>query len=207
MLLVIETAFALSVALLDGDRIVSEVHRDVGRGHAEALMPAIAAVVGGRGSDVNAIVVDIGPGSFTGLRIGIAAARALGLAWDVPVTGVGSLALIAAAAFAADPTLARVVAVEDAGRGQIYWQGFDSDLIGEGVPRAGAIDAVVLPPGVACAGPGAPLLAGARCLGAAPPRAADLRHVPAAARALPPVPLYLRAPDAIPAAAQDVVAA
>jgi len=197
MLLVIETAFALSVAVLDGDRIVAEVHRDVGRGHAEALMPAIAAVVGDRGGDILAIVVDIGPGSFTGLRIGIAAARALGFAWNVPVSGVGSLDLIAAAAFAGDPGLDRVAAVADAGRGQVYWQEFDPTG-GVGAPAAGANDAIVLP-AVACAGPGAALIAGAVPIDTGPPRAADLRHLPAARHALPPVPLYLRAPDAVAA--------
>lgn len=200
MLLVVETAFALSVALLDGTRIVAEVHRDVGRGHAEALMPAIAEVVGGNHARISGIVVDTGPGSFTGLRIGIAAARALGLAWEVPVTGVGSLTLIAAAAFASDPCLPRVVAVADAGRGQVYWQTFDRDLASDGEPAAGAVGAIVLPAGIARAGPGTLLIAAVVGTDAAPPRAASLRHIAPARRALPPVPLYLRAPDAPPVA-------
>ncbi|WP_369426572.1 tRNA (adenosine(37)-N6)-threonylcarbamoyltransferase complex dimerization subunit type 1 TsaB [Glacieibacterium megasporae] len=197
MLLVIETAFALSVALLDDDRIVAEEHREVGRGHAEALMPAVAAVVGN--SRVTEIVVDIGPGSFTGLRIGIAAARALGLAWGVPVTGVGSLSLIAAAAFAADPSLAAVTAVADAGRGQVYWQSSDRDFAETGEAAAGALGTIALPPSTTCAGPGAALIPGAQCLDPAPPRAASLRHLPRSAWSLPPVPLYLRAPDAVAA--------
>jgi tRNA threonylcarbamoyladenosine biosynthesis protein TsaB len=196
MLLVIETAFALSVALLDDDCIVAEEHREVGRGHAEALMPAVAAVVGSDHARISGIVVDIGPGSFTGLRIGIAAARALGLAWGVPVTGVGSLALIAGAAFAADLSLAEVTAVADAGRGQLYWQTFDRAFSGDSEPAAGPL---ALPPGTACAGPGAALNAGATCLDLAPPRAESLRRLPRRAWSLPPVPLYLRAPDAISA--------
>lgn len=199
MLLVIETAFALSVALLDDDRVVAEEHREVGRGHAEALMPAVAAVVGSDHARVTGIVVDIGPGSFTGLRIGIAAARALGLAWGVPVTGVGSLALIAAAAFAADPLLAEVTAVADAGRGQVYWQNFDRDFAGRSEAAAGTPETMTLPLGTACAGPGAIFIPGATFLDPAPPRAATLRDLPRAMCSLPPVPLYLRAPDAIAA--------
>jgi tRNA threonylcarbamoyladenosine biosynthesis protein TsaB len=199
MLLVIETAFALSVALLDGMHVVAEEHRDVGHGHAEALIPAVAEVVGANPARVTRIIVDTGPGSFTGLRIGIAAARAFGLAWDVPVTGVGSLALIAAAAFAVDPRLDRVAAVADAGRGQIYWQEFDRGFAGDGVPAAGAFDRVALRARIAVAGPGAALIPGARCLDLAPPRAASVRHLPAMVYSLPPTPLYLRAPDAVAA--------
>jgi tRNA threonylcarbamoyladenosine biosynthesis protein TsaB len=199
MLLVIETAFALSVALLDDDCIVAEEHREVGRGHAEALMPAVAAVVGNDHARIRGIVVDIGPGSFTGLRIGIAAARALGLAWGVPVTGVGSLALIAGAAFAADPSLAEVTAVADAGRGQVYWQHFDRDFVAKAEAAAGTPDVVGLLPGAVCAGPGAIFIPGAICYNSAPPRAATLRILPRAIWSLPPVPLYLRPPDAIAA--------
>ncbi|MGI4878695.1 MAG: tRNA (adenosine(37)-N6)-threonylcarbamoyltransferase complex dimerization subunit type 1 TsaB [Janthinobacterium lividum] len=199
MLLVIETAFALSVAMLDEDRIVAEEHREVGRGHAEALMPAIATIVGSDHARISGIVVDIGPGSFTGLRIGIAAARALGLAWGVPVTGVGSLALIAAAVFAADVSLAEVTAVADAGRGQVYWQTFDREFTGRSDAAAGTPEAMTLPLETACAGPGAILIPGAACLDPAPPRAATLRYLPRAMSSLPPVPLYLRAPDAIAA--------
>nr|WP_295660446.1 tRNA (adenosine(37)-N6)-threonylcarbamoyltransferase complex dimerization subunit type 1 TsaB [Polymorphobacter sp.] len=197
MLLVIETAFALSVALLDDDRIVAEEHREVGRGHAEALMPAVAAVVGGDHARIAGIIVDIGPGSFTGLRIGIAAARALGLAWGVPVTGVGSLALIAAAAFAAHPLQAEVTAVADAGRGQVYWQAFNRDFSGRSEAAAGTPETMTLPLRTTCAGPGATLIPGATSLDPAPPRAATLRYLPRAMWSLPPVPLYLRAPDAI----------
>lgn len=200
MLLVIETAFdALSVALLDDSRIAAEHHAIVGRGHAETLMTAVAAVVGTNGASITGVLVDIGPGSFTGLRVGIAAARALALAWEVPIAGIGSLTLIAAAAFAADPALDRVAAVANAGRGQVYWQIVErrGGAVGEVIatPTARAM----LPAEIAVTGAGAALIDGHPRLLAKPPRAADARHVPPAWRGLPPLPVYLRAPDAVAA--------
>lgn len=198
MLLVIETAFAiLSVALLDGDRIAAEIHEHVGRGHAEALMPAVAKVVDGAGASVTGIVVDIGPGSFTGLRIGIAAARALGLAWNVPVTGTGSLTLVAAAAFAGSPGLDAVAVVADAGRGQIYWQVFDRGCLPRTSAQATAPVDIIIPKGIALAGSGTYLVDGDYGqLGITHARAADARFVPLSQRSLPPMPIYSRGPDA-----------
>jgi tRNA threonylcarbamoyl adenosine modification protein YeaZ len=118
LLLAISTSSpALSIALVAGPRVLVRRHELIGRGHAEALVPGIATLLAGQPRP-DAIVVDIGPGSYTGIRIGIAAARALALAWAVPVYGVSALALVAAQAFAADPALGEVLAVIDAGRGQ-----------------------------------------------------------------------------------------
>lgn len=93
--LVIDTSSpALSVALFDGDHLIAADHRRVGRGHAEQLLPSIAALPdGGR---AQALWVGRGPGSFTGTRIGIAAARALAFAWEAELAGFDSLALLAA---------------------------------------------------------------------------------------------------------------
>ena len=97
--LVIETATsACSVALFDDDALVVYDAAVVGRGHAERLMPMIAALPNGGRAD--RIWVDCGPGSFTGIRVGIAAARGLGFGWGVPVQGFSSMALIAADWFA-----------------------------------------------------------------------------------------------------------
>jgi tRNA threonylcarbamoyladenosine biosynthesis protein TsaB len=91
----IETAgAACSIALTQGAQIISERHEVVGRGHAERLMPWIADLPGGGRADQ--IIVGCGPGSFTGVRIGIAAARALAFGWEIPAYGVSSLSLIAA---------------------------------------------------------------------------------------------------------------
>ncbi len=176
--LVIDTASgALSVALIDGPALVAEHHEEIGRGHAETVVAVIAAVVGAHRGAVGGIVVGVGPGSFTGARIGIAAARALGLAWGVPVVGVGSLALVAAGAFAAG-TGDTVVVVADAGRGRVYWQAFARGGRAVAEPAAGAAADVVVPPGAVKAD--------------ALPRAADARFLVTAARG-PAVPLYLGA--------------
>ena len=188
------------MALCDGERIVAEHHVLIGRGHAESVIPVVADVMARTGATApDAIVVDIGPGSFTGLRIGIAAARALGLAWGVPVHGMRATDLVAAAAFAGAPDCNRLAVVLDAGRGQLYVQHFE-----RGRPAAdGAIvalspaDATRACAGIAVAGPGASMLGQARIVSESWPRAADARLLTPAARALAPAPLYIRAPDAV----------
>jgi len=198
--LVIDTALAAqSLALLDGTTVVASRHGIIGRGHAEALMPALAALLDEAGATPGRILVDVGPGSFTGLRIGIAAARALGLAWNVPVTGYASLALIAAPVFAAHADT-RLAVVAEAGRGLLYAQLLDRDLVGDAEPVAldAAGVAVWLPAAVALAGPGAARVPGARVLAGAWPGARDA-HLLGGTAVLPPVPLYISAPDAVAA--------
>jgi tRNA threonylcarbamoyladenosine biosynthesis protein TsaB len=124
-LLVIDTATqALSVALLEDGVPVGRFHEIVGRGHAEALLPAIAALPDGGRAD--AIAVDVGPGSFTGVRIGIAAARALALAWNVPLHGFSAPSIIAAQA-AIDHGDGPLIVTITGGHGELFWQGFSAD--------------------------------------------------------------------------------
>ena len=197
--LVIETATAAcSVALIADGRVVARDHDAVGRGHAERLVPMIAALPdGGRAPR---ILVDCGPGSFTGIRVGIAAARGLALGWGSTVHGFSSLALIAAGAQAREPEALAVVI--EGGHGEVFMQRFSAPLealapavslrpeaalralgglpaIGSGVHRLAAID---------------PRFAGTDAL----PDAGDAVYLPPAFAALPPRPVYGRAPDAKP---------
>ena len=195
--LVIETATAAcSVALLDGDRIVSARHELVGRGHAERLVPMIGeALVEAQISRADLIQVDCGPGSFTGIRVGLAAARALSLAWGVPVRGFSALALIAATA------KEDVGVALSGGHGELFVQRFThAPLAPIGALRSlrpeeaakEIADHLIL-------GSGAAALVSARGCGRADeiyPNAADARLLPAALTDLPPVPVYGRAPDA-----------
>jgi len=95
--LVIDSATdACSVALVGNGEVLAGEFRKLGRGHAESLVPMIEALPGkGR---AGRIAVALGPGSFTGVRVGLAAARALALAWNAELIGYPTLALIAAQA-------------------------------------------------------------------------------------------------------------
>jgi tRNA threonylcarbamoyl adenosine modification protein YeaZ len=96
-ILAIETATeACSVALFENGALVGARHVELGRGHAERLVPMIAELPEkGRAEEIR---VSLGPGSFTGVRIGLAAARSLGVAWNARVRGFPTLALVAATA-------------------------------------------------------------------------------------------------------------
>lgn len=196
--LVIETATAAcSVALIDAGAVVASAHEVVGRGHAERLVPMIAALPDGGRAD--AILVDCGPGSFTGIRVGIAAARGLGLGWNVPVRGFSSLPLVAAAAFAADAGLDRLAVVLEGGHGEVFMQPFSRD------PLVATADFASLPPSDAMARLDATAVGnGVRFLSQGGreqlPDAADVVLLPSALTDLPPRPIYGRAPDAKPMA-------
>ncbi len=202
-LLVIETATAAcSVALIDGGALIAEQHVEVGRGHAEQLVPMIAQLPDGGRAD--AILVDCGPGSFTGIRVGVAAARGLAFGWGVPVHGFSSLPLVAAGAFAADPGIDALAVVLEGGHGEVFMAAFDRQFA-QLAPFAS------LKPDAALAQLGGRVAVGngVRHLAAlndsldlrdALPRAADARLLPPMLTALPPRPIYGRAPDAKPIA-------
>jgi tRNA threonylcarbamoyl adenosine modification protein YeaZ len=198
-LLVIETATAAcSVALLADGVVLAERHELVGRGHAERLIPMIGELPGSGRAD--AILIDVGPGSFTGVRVGLAAARGLAIGWGVPVHGYSSLALLAAAGFAADPDLDRLSIVLEGGHGEVFVQHFATPLIDTAPLASLRPDAALASlDGRPAMGSGvrhlAPL-AEELDLREALPRAADAILLPAAFTTLPPRPLYGRGPDA-----------
>ncbi len=119
--LAIETASeACSVALFEDDTLVAHDHRVLGRGHAERLVPMIADLPNNGRAD--RILVSLGPGSFTGVRIGIATARALGFAWGAEVLGYPTLALVAARAGQPEPR--NVTVCMNGGHGEWFIQNF-----------------------------------------------------------------------------------
>lgn len=203
---------ALSIALFDGETCLDACHRELGRGHAEALMPAIAALPDGGRADH--IFVDVGPGSFTGVRVGVAAARALGFAWGVPVHGFGCLDLVAAMVRAraapadpfpvvmigghgelfwaicppaGDPHAAEPLAVTSTTIAQLTQQLDQTTVYGSGAQTLIAARAADRRPG----GEAIPLLPDARCIGL----------LSQAQTNLPPRPVYGRGADAKPMAA------
>jgi tRNA threonylcarbamoyladenosine biosynthesis protein TsaB len=203
MILVIETASAAcSAALIDRGDLIDERHEIVGRGHAERLLPLVAELLDGRRPA--SILVDLGPGSFTGVRVGLAAAQGLRIGWGVKLAGFSSTAILAVQAGGRDAAVAIA-----GGHGQLFVQSFGHDPLAPLEPLRS------LPPEEAARvigaglvlGSGAAALVAARGHGEAVdalPRAADARLLPDALCALPPRPIYGRAPDAKPPSAKPI---
>ncbi len=214
--LAIDTALAAcAAAVLDtaAGHILASESLAMQRGHAETLMPQVARVMDAAGTefaDLDRIAVTVGPGSYTGLRVGIAAVRGIALVTGKPAVGLSTLGALAAPHMAAGETRA-IVAVIDARHGRVYLH-----VVGTGgrtilsprlVTVAEAVRAVAARPCI-LVGSGAALLAGAWPGGSQrpglDPRAfpdiewvARLGAVAVPDRA-PPKPLYLREPDAQP---------
>ena len=202
--LVIDSASeACSVALVDDGGVIDYRHEILGRGHAERLVPLIAELVdGGRAAS---IAVGCGPGSFAGVRIGVAAARALALGWHIPVRGFSSLALVAAAA--ADDIIAAggALIVMEGGHGQWFVQRFGADLASRRELRSLLPEEAVRESDALVVGNRAEAFVARRGSGAAIAMLPDARafpRVPADALFAEPSPIYGRAPDAKPMAAR-----
>jgi tRNA threonylcarbamoyladenosine biosynthesis protein TsaB len=203
VLLALDTATpAVTVAVHDGVAVLSTRHSVEVRRHAEVLAPLLAQVLaeaGVRGPELSEVLVGVGPGAYTGLRVGLATAQALGLAWGVPVHGVCTLDALAAQAVTGQQLAGGLLVVTDARRGQVFWARYGPD----GARRSGpAVDdpSVVEHRDLPAVGAGA--LAWPELF----PRARAPEHPDAGwlaqavldgvAPRLPLEPLYLRQPDA-----------
>jgi tRNA threonylcarbamoyladenosine biosynthesis protein TsaB len=217
LILAIDTALdACAAAVLDTDtsRLIAQESLPMKRGHAEALMPLIARVIKASGVAfvaLDRIAVTTGPGSFTGLRVGLSAARGIGLAANRPVVGLTTLTSYAApivAQNAAQPVISAI----DARHDHVYFQVVSGDGSSLVRPRVAPIEEAL-----AAAQFGAPHLVGnaARILAdrwpvdAPPPFEVDSQPAPditwvawlgaaVSPDAAPARPYYLRAPDAKP---------
>jgi len=202
VLLAFDTATPhVTVALHDGERVVAEYTSTEAMRHGEMLAPGIADVltqVGAASRDVTAIAVGVGPGPFTGLRVGLVTARTMALALEIPVYGVCSLDILAAEAM--DAGHDDFLIATDARRKEVYLASYASRQRMDGPdvvkPADVATDRLVI-------GRGALLYPEAFPNSAGPehPDAAVLCDVVVRERfeLLDPDPLYLRRPDAVAA--------
>ena len=192
MILAFDTSTAAcTVAFFDeSGECVGRRDEVIGRGHAERLVPMIGELLDGRTAE--RIIVGVGPGSFTGIRVGIAAAHGLAIGWGSELAGMSSLALVAAGGELAVAVIG--------GHGELFVQEFAasgeaaSELRNLLPSRAAAVTESRL-----VVGSGACQLVDARGWGEAAdawPSAADTLKLPESFRNLPPKPVYARAPDA-----------
>ena len=203
MILAFDTSTAAcTAALLEPDgTVVASRDEVIGRGHAERLVPMIDEMLDGHVP--SRILVGVGPGSFTGLRVGIAAAHGMAIGWRVPLAGMNSLALLAASAPAGE---GQVAAALSGGHGELFVQTFDRRKLSATGPvecltppaAAMKVDAALV------VGTGAEELVEARHSGEALailPTASRALALPELLRMLECKPIYARAPDARPKAA------
>ena len=196
MLLAFDTSSAAcTAALFDGGRCIARKDELIGRGHSERLVPMIAELLDGAAA--NEIVVGVGPGSFTGIRVAIAAAHGLAIGWNADLKGMSSLALLATGVESDGDVAAAVIG----GHGELFVQQFDAmtteptmelrNLVPAEAARVITASLVI--------GSGAKAFVEARGSGEAReawPSAANALKLPDALRTLLPKPVYARAPDA-----------
>jgi tRNA threonylcarbamoyladenosine biosynthesis protein TsaB len=204
IVLALDTCLAIcSVAVSDGARVLGHAAEPMARGHQERLAPMAQEVMTAAGlpfSALERIGVTVGPGSFTGLRVGVAFAKGMASALCVPAVGIGTLEAMAA------PVAGLCFAVIDARREQVYCQAFEDGepLMG---PDALAVETaaarlaeIALGRPVTLVGSGAPLLSTlvptARIVEADGADAREVARLAAARTPGPLTPLYLRVPDA-----------
>ena len=197
MLLAFDTSSAAcTVALFNGaGACIASADEVIGRGHAERLVPMIAEVLDGRRAD--RILVGVGPGSFTGIRVATAAAHGLAIGWGAKIAGMSSLALLAATADARSEVATAVIG----GHGELFMQQFNAATLtaSSDLGNATPADAARVITAGLVVGSGAEQLVAARGWGESRellPSAAKALRLPESLRSLAPKPIYARAPDA-----------
>lgn len=210
LILALDTAApATSVALHDGSVVRARVSRPGAMSHGELLAPAIAEVLATAGvdrHDVTDVAVGVGPGPFTGLRVGVVTARTLAVSLGARLHGVCSLDVIAADAVAAGVVSEAFTVATDARRKEVYWAEYTpaGERVGDPDVVRPADLAARLPSSMPVLGRGADLYADLlhRVDGPRDPDAAVLASMIASGAAVEigTEPLYLRRPDATPAA-------
>jgi tRNA threonylcarbamoyl adenosine modification protein YeaZ len=212
---------AASIAVFDGAarQTLAKTIEPMKHGHAEALAPMVASLMGeidGGFASLGAIGVTVGPGSFTGIRIGLALARAMGLALEIPVIGVSTLVAFAAPLLA-EPRAGVIVSAVDARHEAVYFQSYETSGRPLFAPRVGPLREAIRSVG---AGP-ARFVGDASGLLAAEARrdglacevfaslypdidAVALIALAADPATSPPRPLYIKPPDAKPAAGEAI---
>jgi tRNA threonylcarbamoyladenosine biosynthesis protein TsaB len=207
VLLALDTSTpAVTVALHDGEHVVAESTTIDARRHTELLGPAIVDVLNSAGVDrqqLTEIAVGVGPGPFTGLRIGLVTARMLGHVLGTPVHGVCSLDIVAYGVAVPGP----FVVATDARRKEVYWAAYDDPGRRTAGPDVAAPS--VIATDLPVAGAGARLYHNAFPNPVPPqfPSAVDLARAVTRddVQVLPPRPIYLRRPDAQPPAGRKRV--
>ncbi len=200
MLLAFDTATPhVTVALHDGDSVVATFESEESMRHGEMLAPGIERVLadaGAKAADLTAVAVGVGPGPFTGLRVGLVTARTLGFVLEIPVHGVCTLDILAAEAV--DAGLEDFLVATDARRKEVYLASYTG---GRRTSEPVVVKPVDAASGLPVVGRGALLYAEAFPRATAPehPSAAVLCDVVLRERfaLLAPDPLYLRRPDAM----------
>lgn len=161
MILAFDTSSALtSVALVENGEVIATAEHLDARRHAEVTSPLLAQVLGvvpDARRRVRRIACGVGPGPYTGLRVGISTAIAVGLAWEVPVVGLCSLDALAEQARAAGGGPGRISVAVDARRSEVYWAEYDPDgarVSGPLVTKLVELDALMAgKPGLHMVGP------------------------------------------------------
>lgn len=196
MILALDTSTAAcTAALFEGETCLGARDEIIGRGHAESLVPMIEDLLAG--TCASEILVGVGPGSFTGIRVAIAAAHGLAIGWGAELKGMSSLALLSTAATCDSEIAAAMIG----GHGELFVQQFNGQTFEPTTELRNLVpaEAASFATAFIVVGPGSARLVEERGWGEAReawPSAAHALRLPEALRSLPPKPVYARAPDA-----------